>query len=199
MTGIRWDERGEVGFYPVDPGGVYDDAYFEEYVRRAGTPVGLALNEARVALVRKWAGDGSVVDVGVGAGAFILAHGPRTRGYDVNPRAIRWLLDCGLWWDPYQADPDNATFWDSLEHIERPEALLARVRFHAFVSIPIFEGPDHAARSKHFKPREHYWYFTRNGFVRFMESCGFCLLEENRMETELGREDIGTFAFRRSP
>jgi hypothetical protein len=30
-----------------------------------------------------------------------------------------------------------------------------------------------------------------------MKACGFELVSESAVETELGREDIGTFAFRR--
>jgi hypothetical protein len=52
-------------------------------------------------------------------------------------------------------------------------------------------------RSKHFRPQEHIWYFTREGLVNAMKACGFSLVAESDFETELGREDIGTFAFRR--
>jgi hypothetical protein len=52
-------------------------------------------------------------------------------------------------------------------------------------------------RSKHFRPTEHCWYFTRPGLVFAMKLCGFVLVSESNIETELGREDIGTFAFRR--
>jgi hypothetical protein len=56
---------------------------------------------------------------------------------------------------------------------------------------------EHALRSKHFRPTEHYWYFSRDGLVFAMKGCGFALVAESNVETELGREDIGTFAFRR--
>lgn len=90
------------------------------------------------------------------------------------------------------------TLWDVLEHIEDFPAVIANVRDWLFLSLPIFRDADHALRSKHFKPNEHCWYFTRDGLVAAMSMCGFALVSESRVETELGREDIGTFAFRRS-
>jgi hypothetical protein len=80
----------------------------------------------------------------------------------------------------------------------RPEAFLRCVRGMVFVSIPIFTDLDHIKRSKHYRPNEHLWYFTREGLVKWMHGHGFGLAEENRMETDLGREDIGTFVFHRT-
>jgi hypothetical protein len=198
QSGLVWNDEKGIGYLMPKGDGIYDHAYFEQYVERASTPIGKLLNEARVALVKKWTGSSDVVDIGIGAGTFIESRGPGTFGYDVNPSGIRWLLDRELWWDPYQKDPPNVTYWDSLEHMCRPEVLLAFVKFHAFVSIPIFTDLDHILSSKHFKPNQHIFYFTRNGFVRFFEDAGFRLLEENKMESELGREDISTFVFRRN-
>jgi hypothetical protein len=195
-SGIFWDSKNKVGFYPVVANGTYDQSYFERYNSYRETEMGKAITGYRVGLVNKWCGQSKVLDVGIGCGQFIDAR-PGTHGYDVNPHGIRWLIDRGLWHDPHFINPDNATFWDSLEHIERPVELLERVKWHVFISTPIYRDLDHAASSKHFKPDEHFWYFTRNGLVSLMKSIGFNLLEESRVETELGREDIGTFAFRR--
>jgi hypothetical protein len=79
-----------------------------------------------------------------------------------------------------------------------PDLFVDRVKKLVFTSIPVFEGPAQVLRSKHFKPSEHLWYWSSTGFVRWMQARGFSCLEENRMETELGREDICTFVFARS-
>ena len=177
---------------------VYDSAYWNEYVRRAATPMGEELTRRRISLANKWASaHGRVVDIGIGSGQFVECRGPGTWGYDVNPVAIRWLLERGLWWDPWFRMVPNACCWDSLEHMDRPELFVQRVMLTLLVSVPIFRDKAHALGSKHFKPGEHIWYFTREGLVRWMETWGFRLLEENRMEEELGREDIGTFVFSR--
>ncbi len=198
LDGLVWNESEGFGFYPVEPGNPYDKAYFEKYIAYTKTPMGIALTNARVSLVQRFAGEDRVVDIGIGCGHFIETRGPGiTTGYDVNPEAIRWLLDRGLWSDPYFKDPLNITCFDSLEHMSRPERLVERVARYVFLSIPIFEGPDHVLRSKHFRKDEHFWYYTRDGLVRWMGALGFTLREENRMEVELGREDIGTFVFKR--
>jgi hypothetical protein len=87
--------------------------------------------------------------------------------------------------------------WDVLEHISDFQPLLVNVREWLFLSLPIFTDAKHALRSKHFRPDEHCWYFTRDGLVFAMKMCGFVLISESSVETDLGREDIGSFAFRR--
>lgn len=141
-----------------------------------------------------------LIDVGIGSGAFIelrRARGRSTYGYDVNPVGIAWLDERSLLVDPHLVSADAITLWDALEHIPDFQSLLANVREWLFMSLPVFNDVDHVLRSKHFKPDEHFWYFTRDGLVAAMLMCGFTLVAESNVESELGREDIGTFAFRR--
>ncbi len=143
------------------------------------------------------------MDIGIGAGQFIETRDLRTPealtfGYDVNPYAISWLVGRRLWWDPYQKGARVVTCWDSLEHMKWPAHFLERVEYWIFVSIPIFKDRDHCLASKHFKKNEHYWYFTHQGLITWMSLRGFEMVDHNRMEEEeIGREDIGTYAFRR--
>lgn len=194
---IWYDDLG-IGYYPVDLVGQYDKAYWERYVRYRSDPIADPLMKSRSELVERLYGDGTVVDIGIGSGHFIDARQASTFGYDVNPIAIRWLLDRDLWWDPYVRDPEVVTCWDSLEHMARPEALARCVKSMIFLSIPIFLNQDHVRRSKHYRPDEHFWYFTRDGLIEWMTRYGFRLVGENQMETDLGREDIGTFVFKRT-
>lgn len=143
---------------------------------------------------------GTLCDVGIGCGAFVDLRRRRLRttyGYDVNPAGVRWLDERMLFADPYRQAFCAMTFWDVLEHIDDWQALLANCREWLFLSLPIFRDAEHALGSKHFRPAEHCWYFARDGLVFALASCGFSLVTENTMETDLGREDIGTFAFRR--
>ena len=143
---------------------------------------------------------GTLIDVGIGSGAFVELRRDRRRttyGYDINPAAIYWLEERMLLVDPYLVAFDAMTLWDVLEHIEDFQPLLANVREWLFLSLPIFHDADHALRSKHYRPEEHCWYFSRDGLVTAMSMCGFALVSESTVETDLGREDIGTFAFRR--
>lgn len=196
-SGLVWWPEQEMGYFPVQPNGVYGKEYWDKYVGYAITPTGQQLTRARVELVKRHCREEPVVDIGIGCGQFIEARGPNTLGYDVNPVAVEWLKKRDLWFDPYTGQPQNIACWDSLEHVYEAAELVDRVGSRVIVSLPIFRDMEHVLRSKHFRPDEHYWYWTRKGFVEWMELRGFVLLEENRMEEKAGREDIGTFAFGR--
>jgi len=190
---LVWYDIG-VGWYPVSAGiKPYDRAYFERYRRQAASDIGRALMQARVEFVARHY-DGFLCDVGIGSGAFIELRG-QTCGYDVCPTAIDWLKARHLWVDPYRVSFSAMSLWDVLEHIPAFWLLLRNVEQWLFVSLPIFADAKHALRSKHFRPDEHCWYFTRDGLVQMMRCLGFHLVEENDSETKLGREDIGSFAF----
>lgn len=195
---LIWIESKGMGWFPCDAP-VYDQAYFDRYAAQADTVIGQALNEARCALVsRHWGG--GVLDVGIGCGAFLLARaaeGVETdRGHDINPAGVEWLQNLDIY-GTLESNPAAATFWDSLEHMERPDIALNFVRTVAFISLPIFRDVAHVLRSRHFRPDEHFWYWTRAGFIAFADRCGFEVIEHNTMESLAGREDIETFVLSR--
>lgn len=205
--GLVWlPERG-MGFYPVDEadepyrnGGA--EAYWKKYEGYAVTPMGEAITRTRVDLVLSHCTD-VVLDVGIGCGAFIEAlhaAGRSAYGFDVNPIATAWLAEHGLWRDPREpgVTVPVLTLWDVLEHLPDPAELLGRVTGWVFCSLPIFRDGEHVVASRHFRPDEHRWYWTRDGLIRWMAELGLeCVAHDDR-ETRLGREDIETFAFRRA-
>jgi methyltransferase family protein len=197
---LTWWPQIGVGYYPVEAGlAPYDQEYFDRFARDARTELGRALMRARFNFVEQYY-RGPLVDVGIGSGAFVELrrnHGRTTYGYDVNPAGIEWLEQRKLLVDPHLVTFDAITLWDVLEHIPDFQSLLDNVRDWIFLSIPIFRDAEHVLASKHFRPDEHCWFFERRGLLCAMNLCGFELISENKMETELGREDIGTFAFRR--
>jgi hypothetical protein len=178
---------------PID----YGQAYFDMYRGYAGSEIERRLNEARVGLVNRHAGaDCPLIDIGIGSGAFIRAR-PRTFGCDVNPVATAWLESRGL----HRDDLENFaaySFWDVLEHVSTPAGYFDRMRngAHVFISMPIFAHLEDVRGSKHYKPNEHFYYFTEAGFIAWMALHGFRHLESNVAETLAGRESIGSFAFR---
>lgn len=175
---------------PMDYGG----DYWQSYIERDATPMGKALTDARVELVRKHFG-GAVVDIGIGGGRFVTESGGF--GFDINPKAIEWLKKCDRFVDPYASPVEAVTCWDSLEHIPEPEDLLANVADWLFVSLPIFDGFDHIKESKHYKPGEHIWYFTDAGFRRWLSRFGFEVIAATDIESQLGREGIMSYAAKR--
>lgn len=188
-----WLPEHGYGYYPVKSF-VYDQAYFDKYAGYEGSDVAKKLNDARVDLTNKYAGELLVVDVGVGSGTFLKSR-RNTVGFDVNPAGVEWLKDEDLWLNPWEEDVNVCTFWDSLEHIQDPTKLLKRIQGYAIVSLPIFKDVEHVLKSKHFRKDEHYWYFTHQGFIWWMNQHNFSMIEHNQMEVACGREDIGTYVF----
>jgi hypothetical protein len=200
MAELAWNV--DHGYYPATPEGVYDEAYFQKYVGYAQTDLGQAILIKRLEFVKAVVPDYvTVVDVGIGCGQFVIgrqmASGQKnTLGYDVNPAGVKWLEEQKAFHDITREAP-AMSFWDSLEHIQNPKAVLERCTSVVFVSLPIFRDREHVMRSKHFRPTEHYWYWTEAGFIRFMSECGFRVIRRSAFESDLGREDILSFAFRR--
>lgn len=175
----------------------YGEAYFMKYQGYRGTEISKAINKARVAMVRSHAEE--VLDVGIGSGEFIEAF-KRAKGFDVNPHAVKWLEEKGLYSDRFE-DFNAFTFWDVIEHIREPEEYFLRINKDAklFCCLPIFPRTGRFAKeirdSKHYRPNEHFYYWTRDGFVDWMKLYGFRLLEESDAETIAGRDSITQFAF----
>lgn len=191
-----WLPEIGMGYYPVKPSDMpYDAEYFARYQQQADTSIGQALTGARIDLVaRHYAGP--VLDVGIGCGQFVDAR-PQTTGYDVNPAGVQWLRDRRLFADPYAAPAPALTFWDSLEHIPDPAGAVAQALAWVFVSLPIFDGAEHVLQSKHFRRDEHIFYWSDRGIRRWFAAQGFECVEHNHAETDIGREGIGSYAFKR--
>lgn len=178
----------------------YGDAYFDHYRKLEGSPVAEKLNAGRCAMLARHAPEGaSVIDIGAGCGTFVRAArawGFDAKGFDIIPKTVQHLKDIGA----FAASPegfDVVTFWDSLEHIEHPESVLKHVKKGGtvLVAIPVFADVTKVRESKHYKPGEHYYYFTPQGFTDWMALYGFRLVETSEHETAAGRESIGAFAF----
>lgn len=204
---LTWWPAVGVGYYPVEAGTEpYDREYFDRFTRQADSEIGRALMDAREKLVAAFY-KGELVDVGIGSGAFVNLRNTRglatndrvTLGYDVNPAGVAWLRERDLFCDPYQPRVRAVSLWDVLEHIPDFDRLLANVTQWVFTSLPIFRDAAHVLHSKHFRPTEHVWYFTSDGLIEVMRRFGFeCMAGPLDMESALGREDIGTFVFRRN-
>ena len=189
---LLWMPNFGIGYYPVEDA-PYDEAYWEKYLKMEDTEIGNQLNQARLEMVKRYQWD-SLIDIGIGSGAFIKEL-PNAYGFDINPSAITWLKDHNKYKEPIEVDA--LSFWDSIEHIHNPTALLENAKKFVFISTPIYDDKAHILRSKHFRPDEHCWYFTKDGMIRFMANFGFHCIEYSNIETEIGREDIGSFVFKR--
>ncbi|HBO9015065.1 TPA: class I SAM-dependent methyltransferase [Pseudomonas aeruginosa] len=189
---LLWSEELGMGFHPRQPMD-YSGPYFEKYQALDATPMGTALTTARVDMVRRHF-DGEVLDVGIGGGRFVVESGGK--GFDVNEEAVQWLKSRNAYADPYKGVA-AITCWDSLEHVPDPEALVRSVGEWVFVSMPVYKDQADCLKSKHFKPGEHLHYWSVRGLVGWFAKMNFGCVEINERESELGREGITSFAFRR--
>lgn len=176
----------------------YDADYFSKCRGYEGQPIAEAISEGRIALVERHFGDGPLLDVGVGSGEFVRKRGKNTFGYDVNPEAEFWLRKEGRWSSAFTVFK-AFTFWDVIEHVPEPDDYLDRVvdGSYVFACLPVFADLRLIRESKHYRPGEHLYYFTRRGFISWMRAKGFRHLETAWHEVAAGRDSIVSFAFRR--
>lgn len=160
-----------------------------------------AVNRGRAALLRGHLPAGaSVLDIGAGDGAFVRAArawGFDASGSDVNPASRELLARNKLLATVGPHDVDAVTLWDTIEHLDMPELVIKHVRkgAHLFVSLPVFDDLTRVFESRHYRPGEHLYYATAQGFTDWMALYGFRLLEQSDHEIAAGRDSIGAFAF----
>jgi hypothetical protein len=181
----------------------YDESYFENYVKLEGKEIAHKLNQNRVQMVQKL-GCSQVLDIGIGSGEFMRnceVAGIAAHGFDINEVAVAKLKAAGKFLDPYAKPlPDYiqaVTMWDAMEHMRRPSDLLSSLPNGTFVllSLPIFLDLSLVTSSKHYKPDEHFYYYTSPGLIKFYEDLGYKFLGLNDGEVKAGREDVMSFSF----
>lgn len=175
----------------------YDKDYFQKYVSYENTNISVKLNSFRTEITQKYCK--SILDIGIGSGEFVKKSKIKTFGYDINPYGINWLKENSKFVNPYEDNLDQiegVCFWDSLEHIPEPSNLLEKlVGKYVFISIPIFDNLLEVRKNKHYRPNEHYYYYTALGLISYMGLMGFNLKEISDREIQAGREGIYTFVF----
>lgn len=193
-----WSEELGRGWH-TRPAMRYEGQYFAHYQKLDATHMGELLTKARLELVRKYTDPTQGIDIGIGGGRYVEESW--SGGYDVCHDAVEWLHTKGAYRNPYEDNSTgpvrHVTCWDSLEHIPEPEKLLAKVTGWLFVSMPVYDDMADVLQSKHYKPGEHLHYFTAVGFINWCAQQGFECVEINHAESELGRDGIASFAFKR--
>jgi len=181
----------------------YDLEYYQNYVQYENNDKSDAINSSRINLVKRYV-DEKVLDIGVGSGLFVRTFPGRCSGYDVNQVAVKILRSQGKFYNLEahglpQGRFNGVTLWDVFEHFAEPGEFLKSFpnQTYLFMSLPIFDKLDNVKSSKHYKPNEHYFYFTKLGLQRYLNHFGFRYLEYNNCETAICRENIGCFAFKK--
>ncbi len=163
---------------------LYDEKYRDRFLREGATPLGKAIYHGRWALVLKHVPKvGVLLDYGSGPGLF-NAHGPEgihKHNFDINP-------SCGFTtrvWDFQKIEV--MTMWDSIEHIPSFYSEIKAVDADwIFLTTPNLESVDKAPILwKHYRPREHLFYFDRHSLEVVMDDLGYQLVEFNFDEGKL--------------
>lgn len=92
--------------------------------------------------------------------------------------------------------------FDVLEHIYDPESFLLTIpQNKCIITIPIVPGNtlkslEDVKNWKHYKPGEHFWYFTLNGFETFINKINWRIVYSGQDECP-PRSDIYSFIIER--
>ena len=178
---------------------LYDKAYFLKYKGYSETDLGRKLNQFRRAYVECFAHKGKILDYGTGYGNLVMNDQMGLwRGYDINECSEQRL---GPLFDSKLEAYKNVCFFDVLEHLERPDEFIHSIKsgVRLFITIPLWGGNwdelTNLEKWKHWRPGEHFLYASPKGFKDMMNFYEYKLIDENQIETSLGREDVYTFVF----
>lgn len=160
---------------------IYGKNYYNRYVQLANKPLAQAIHSNRWALILRHLRTGSILDYGSGPGTF-NEYGPDSfikHNYDVNP-----LCDAR---EMPKLDWDAVTFWDSLEHIPNFYSVIANIDAqYLFITTPNLESVTESVTLwKHYRPKEHLYYFDRHSLSVILDELGYKILEVNHDEGKL--------------
>ena len=199
------DWKDGVGRYSFSTPFRYNRDYFERYLDYDNTPLGRAITKFRVGVVNKLVSyrrrPSFLLDVGSGTGKFLKELHRRTpikaHGIDPAPDSLSWLHENKR--VSTRTRYNVLTFWDSLQHISEPGRLFEEYHpKHVAVSIPIYTSKEQIRHHTKFKPDQYKWYFTRKGFIDWMDSYGYEMLDSYRDEEQKwDHVAVQTFTFMR--
>jgi 2-polyprenyl-3-methyl-5-hydroxy-6-metoxy-1,4-benzoquinol methylase len=184
----------------------YDTEHYNLLKSYENKTIGNRITHFRIDLAEQYCKYTNILDIGCGTGHFIRMYHNVVQcfvyGYDILQETVKWLKDNNMYIDPFNAIPDHIcgiTMFDVIEHLPDPSIILEKIRKNAYtiISVPIIRSLDNVKQWKHYRPKEHLHYWTREGFIKYMMNNGFECLEESDYETRAGREDIMTFVFQK--
>lgn len=152
---------------------IYDRDYHQKYVSYSGTQLGYDLAQFRWSFVSGYMPHGSILDYGCGSGHFESMNPNGTlhvKGFDINPYS--GYRHGSVFLQQY----DAVTFWDSLEHVERPDWIIKWLDTDwVFATVPDCGhlSPYHILNWKHYRPGEHIHYFNSWTIKAFLRSLGY--------------------------
>jgi hypothetical protein len=191
----------------------YGKEYHDKYEEYSKTDRGDAILKYRSSLIKNLSDyrfkvraikEFNILDFGCGYAQLrnTLSYPIIYHAYDINEYSAKSISNkidtVYIKENPEKYIYDCVCFFDSLEHIKEIAGLPKFFKTRSFiVSIPIFSDLDKIQESRHFRPDEHYWYFTDKGIRWFFESFGYYCISSGDEEIKAGREDIYTYVFKK--
>lgn len=165
---------------------IYDVGYYKKYVGYEHSDLNHKIQCERSNLVFKYLKKGTLLDFGCGSGAFLKYCESKldVKGFDINPNTGN--LNFSNLFDDYEA----VTFWDSLEHVKNPKKVLKALNpYYVFICTPSTDDIDlnNILNWRHYRPKEHIHYFSKDSLEKLLDSCGYGLLEFNYKESMIRR------------
>ena len=135
-------------------------------------------------------------------GWFSPIHKTKMLMYDFDPTRVSRFQSAKVYADPFKAIPPKIrtiVLWDCLDTLIKPSDFLQRIRPGTvlYVSLPVFDDLLQVGKSHYYDPGRIY-YFTESGFVCYISSQNFTLLEIHRDEEEMGLPGGRVFVFIRN-
>ena len=175
---------------------IYGRDYFLKYVELSKTTLSDQIHKCRCDLLKKHKYGGTVLDYGCGPGTFAKAAPPEfeVSGYDINPNCNEHGI---------LVNPDIVTFWDSIEHIPNfYEVIKTLSPKFIYLTTPNLKSVKSGIQEwKHYRPKEHLFYFDEDSLTMIFKHLGYNVLEINYNEGRLRNSEnptaILTMAFKR--
>jgi SAM-dependent methyltransferase len=179
---------------------VYDEEYVRSRYDSYSTTPDISYLRANLTEVFCPIEDGRVLDFGCGNGSYLYememrgweCYGMDISGYPFDETDVVEIApNPGI-------EVDVVTFFDSLEHLPRPQAVLANLNCrYVVISLPWLSsegmGPHEFMKSfmkwKHRRYGEHLWHFTPASLAKMMENAGFGYVYHGNFEDRIRKGD----------
>lgn len=182
---------------------IYNKKYLDNYIDRGVTRIGDKLNLLRLGLIAPYLSekrDSDLLDYGCGPGTFMgfaFPHLERCDGVDINPNIERQNIYSKI---PKGVRYDIVTMFDVIEHFESPIATLKKIAMsikrggHILITTPDFNEcmvKGNKIEWRHYKPKEHLFYYTTISLKMLLVRCGFECVEEGYRESLIRKGYLG--------
>ena len=163
----------------------YYDNLLRQYTRTAEYIVGIRWEFVKEVCPR------TVLDYGCGVAWFraFKPEGIKVDTYDIGPYPQTGIR---------QTQYDLLCLWDVLEHFKTREEIERVIQFsdHIALTIPLLHQGQRVEEWKHFKPGEHYQYYTLEGLHSLFDNLGFYPIKQAQPECP-PRVDIWSIIYQR--